>query len=51
MPGVLIYDNLTPGFNGTEWFVGNLSVGESKNITFNVTVNESGLIWNNVTVN
>ena len=46
----LIYDNNNPLYNGTEWFVGNLTVGESKNITFNVTVNSTGTIWNNVTV-
>ena len=47
----LIYDGNNPSFNGTEWFVGNLSVGETKTLTFNVTVNGSGRIWNNVTVN
>ena len=51
LPTVLVYDNLTVGFNGTEWFVGNLTPGESKNISFNVTVDGIGDIWNNVTVN
>ena len=51
LPGVLVYDGNNPNFNGTEWFVGNLSVGETKNITFTVTVNGIGRIWNNVTVN
>ena len=51
LPGVLVYDGNNPNFNGTEWFVGNLSVGESKNISFIVTVNGIGRIWNNVTVN
>ena len=46
----LIYDNNNPLYNGTHWFVGNLTVGESKNITFNVTVNSTGTIWNNATV-
>ena len=46
----LIYDNNNPNFNGTHWFVGNLTVGETRNITFNVTVNDSGYIWNNATV-
>ena len=51
LPGVLLYDGNNPNFNGTEWFVGNLSVGETKNISFIVTVNGIGRIWNNVTVN
>ena len=46
----LIYDNNNPNYNGTHWFVGNLTVGETRNITFNVTVNASGYIWNNATV-
>ena len=51
LPGVLVYDGNNPNFNGTLWFVGNISVGESKNISFIVTVNGIGRIWNNVTVN
>ena len=51
LPSVLVYDNSTLGYNGTEWFVGNLTVGQSKNITFNVTVDGIGIIWNNATVN
>ena len=51
LPIVLLYDGNNPSFNGTEWFVGNLSVGESKNITYIVTVDGVGIIWNNATVN
>ena len=51
MDSYLIYDNSNPNFNGSHWFVGNLTVGESKNITFNVTVNGTGYIYNNATVN
>ena len=51
MDSNLIYDGSNPNFNGTHWFVGNLSVGETRNITINVTINESGYLWNNATVN
>ena len=51
LPVVLLYDGNNPNFNGSEWFVGNLSVGETKNITYIVTVDGVGIIWNNVTVN
>ena len=51
LDSALIYDNNNPNYNGTHWFVGNLSVGETKNITFNVTINATGYIWNNATVN
>ena len=51
LPTVLIYNNSNPEYNGTHWFVGNLTVGETRNLTFNVTVDGIGIIWNNVTVN
>ena len=51
LPSVLIYDGNNPEFNGTHWFVGNLSVGETRNITYIVTVDGIGIIWNNATVN
>ena len=51
LPSVLVYDNSTLGYNGTHWFVGNLSVGQTKSLTFNVTVDGIGIIWNNATVN
>ena len=47
----LIYNNSNPDYNGTHWFIGNLSIGEVRNLTFNVIVNGTGYIWNNASVN
>ena len=51
LPSVLVYDNSTTDYNGTHWLVGNLTVGQTKTLTFNVTVDGIGIIWNNATVN